>query len=186
MLLNETSTPVFPCELCELFKNTYVVENLLTTGSETPVWRSLFNKVAILIGRRPSTVLERGSSLSISLWTLWNFYESIFAAHLVAATFYMMLFFFRLSVRFAVSNQIIWWSNGKLGKGIHKLIQSCVVMEIRSKLLPNCVHTCTNLSISIAGEMEEKEELKNLLKLSKFCFYVTVDREMFPCLKNKK
>ena len=34
--------------------------------------------------------------------------------------------------------------------------------------------------------MEEKEELKNLLKLSKFCFYVTVDREIFPCLKNKK
>ena len=98
----------------------------------------------------------------------------------------MMVFFFRFSVRFAVSNQFIWWSNGKLEKGIHKLIRSCVVMEIRSKLLSNCVHTCTNLSISIDGEMEEKEELKNLLKLSKFCFYVTVDREIFPCLKNKK
>ena len=59
-------------------------------------------------------------------------------------------------------------------------------MEIRSKLLSNCVHTGTNLSISIAGEMEETEELKNLLKLSKLRFYVIVNREIFPCLKNKK
>ena len=59
-------------------------------------------------------------------------------------------------------------------------------MEIRSKLLSNCVHTRTNLSISIAGEMEETEELKNLLKLSKLRFYVIVNREIFPCLKNKK
>ena len=34
--------------------------------------------------------------------------------------------------------------------------------------------------------MEETEELKNLLKLSKLRFYVIVDREIFPCLKNKK
>ena len=59
-------------------------------------------------------------------------------------------------------------------------------MEIRSKLLSNCVRTRTNLSILIAGEMEETEELKNLLKLSKLRFYVIVNREIFPCLKNKK
>ena len=34
--------------------------------------------------------------------------------------------------------------------------------------------------------MEETEELKNLLKLSKLRFYVIVDREIFACLKNKK
>ena len=59
-------------------------------------------------------------------------------------------------------------------------------MEIRSKLLSNCVRTRTNLSISIAGEMEETEELKNLLKLSKLRFYAIADREIFACLKNKK
>ena len=59
-------------------------------------------------------------------------------------------------------------------------------MEIRLKLLSNCVHTRINLSISIAGEMEETEELKNLLKLSKLRFHVIVNREIFPCLKNKK
>ena len=59
-------------------------------------------------------------------------------------------------------------------------------MEIRLKLLSNCDRTRTNLSISIAGEMEETEKLKNLLKLSKLRFYVIVDREIFACLKNKK
>ena len=29
--------------------------------------------------------------------------------------------------------------------------------------LSSCSHTCTDLSILIAGEVEEKEELKNLL-----------------------
>ena len=59
-------------------------------------------------------------------------------------------------------------------------------MEIRLKLLSNCDRTHTNLSISIAGEMEETEKLENLLKLSKLRFYVIVDREIFACLKNKK
>ena len=35
-------------------------------------------------------------------------------------------------------------------------------------------------------EVEEKEELKNLLKCGKFSFYVIVDREIFTYLKNKK
>ena len=42
-------------------------------------------------------------------------------------------FFFCKSVRFAPKNQLIWWSNDKLGKGIHKPIQFCVIMEIRWK-----------------------------------------------------
>ena len=28
----------------------------------------------------------------------------------------------------------MWWNNGKLGEGIHRLIQSCVVMQIRGEL----------------------------------------------------
>ena len=35
---------MFSHEFCELFKNTYFVEDLRTAGSETPVRRSLFNK----------------------------------------------------------------------------------------------------------------------------------------------
>ena len=35
-------------------------------------------------------------------------------------------------------------------------------------------------------EVEEKEELKNLLKCGKFSFYVMVDSEVFTYLKNKK
>ena len=52
--------------------------------------------------------------------------------------------------------------------------------------MSRCGHTCTNLGIPIAGEVEEKEELKNLLKWVKFSFHVMVDREIFTYLKNKK
>ena len=34
--------------------------------------------------------------------------------------------------------------------------------------LSRCGHTCTHLGILIAGEFEEKEELKNLLMLGKY------------------
>ena len=60
-------------EFCELFKNTYFVEDLPTAGSETPVRESLFNKVASVTTWTRSTVLERGSITGISLLILWNF-----------------------------------------------------------------------------------------------------------------
>ena len=43
-----------------------------------------------------------------------------------------------------------------------------------------------NLGISIAAEVEEKQELKNLLTWGKFSFYVMVDHEIFTDLENKK
>ena len=52
--------------------------------------------------------------------------------------------------------------------------------------LSSCGHTCNNLGIQKAGEVKEKEELKNFLKLDKFSFYVLADREIFIYLKNKK
>ena len=55
-----------------------------------------------------------------------------FAENLVATTSHMMFFFsFCRPLRF---KQFIWWNNGKLGEGIHRLIQSCVVMQIRGEL----------------------------------------------------
>ena len=44
----QTPTQVFSNEFCELFKNTYFVEDLQTAGSETSVQGSFFNKVASL------------------------------------------------------------------------------------------------------------------------------------------
>ena len=38
----------------------------------------------------------------------------------------------------------------------------------------------------MAGELEEKEELKNLLMWGKFSFHVMVDCEIFTYVKNKK
>ena len=48
ILKKVTPTKVFPCEFCELFKNTYFLEDLQMAGSETPEWGCLFNKVASL------------------------------------------------------------------------------------------------------------------------------------------
>ena len=39
------------CEFCELFKNTYFLEDLQTASSETPVRGSFFNKVTSLTAR---------------------------------------------------------------------------------------------------------------------------------------
>ena len=43
-----------------------------------------------------------------------------------------------------------------------------------------------HLGILIAGEVQEKEELKNLLMWGKFSFHVMVDRQLFTYVKNKK
>ena len=56
-------------------------------------------------------------------------------------------------------------------------------MEIRWKL--HCQVLTTHVP-TLSLEVEEKEELKNLLKCGKFPFYVIVDREIFTYLKNKK
>ena len=63
-------------------------------------------------------------------------------------------------------------------KSIHKPIQFCVVKEIRWKLHCQVVTTHV-LGIIIAGEVEGKEELKNLLIWGNFSFHVVVDREIF-------
>ena len=49
--------------------------------------------------------------------------------------------------------------------------------------LSSCGHTCTHLGILIVGEVEEKEELKNLLMWSEFFFQVMVDGK--PCNTRK-
>ena len=56
-------------------------------------------------------------------------------------------------------------------------------MKIKWKL--HCQVVATHVS-TLSLEVEEKEELKNLLKCGKFSFYVMVDSEVFTYLKNKK
>ena len=55
---------------------------------------------------------------------------------------------------------------------MHSPFQSCVVMEIRWKL--HCQVVATHVP-TLALEVKEKKELKNLLKLGKFSFYLMVD-----------
>ena len=56
-------------------------------------------------------------------------------------------------------------------------------MEIRWKIHFQVVATHVP---TFPLEIEEKEELKNLLKSGKFPFYVMVDGKVFTYLKNKK
>ena len=91
-LKRDSNTGVF-LWFCVLFKNTYFVKDLWMAGSETPVWGSLFNKVASLTTWRHLTVLERDSSTGISLWVLRNFQESF-----LATKSHMMLFFSFLQI----------------------------------------------------------------------------------------
>ena len=46
--LKRGSSTGVSCEFCELFKNTYFLEDLQTAASETPVQGSFLNKVASL------------------------------------------------------------------------------------------------------------------------------------------
>ena len=52
--------------------------------------------------------------------------------------------------------------------------------------LSSCCHTCTHLDILIAGEVEEKEELKSSTMWGEFFIHVMVDREIFMYTKNEE
>ena len=63
----ETPTQVFSCEFCELFRNTYFVEDLWTAGSETPVrlFENIFFTehlqwlILTVSGFQPATLLKK-------------------------------------------------------------------------------------------------------------------------------
>ena len=59
---------MFSHEFCELFKNTYFVEDLRMAGSETPVLGSFFNNVASLTVWTHLTVLETEAATGGVLW----------------------------------------------------------------------------------------------------------------------
>ena len=126
---------MFFCKFCLLIRNTYFVEHLPTAGSESPLQRSLFNKVASLTAWMPMVLLEKDSSTGIFLWILWNFRKAFLQNTSWLPLLTWCCFFpFCRSMRFAAQNQFIWCSNSRLGEGIRKPIQSCVVMEIRWEL----------------------------------------------------
>ena len=54
-------------------------------------------------------------------------------------------------------------------------------MEIRWKL--HCQVAATHVGTLIAGEVAEKQELKNLLMWGEFSFQVMLDREIFTYVK---
>ena len=52
--------------------------------------------------------------------------------------------------------------------------------------LSSCGHTCTHLGILIAGEVAEKQELKNLLMWGEFFFHIMLDREVFTYIRENE
>ena len=119
---------------------------------------SLFNKVAHLKIRRPWAVLERDCSTCISLWILWNFYDNFFAEHLQFSRDVVFLF---VADQWSLQPKINLFggNNGKLGEGIHKTVQSDVVIETRWEF--HC-HTCTELGI----ENKRKGRTEKLVKVA--------------------
>ena len=153
---------MFSSEFWELFKNTYIVEDLQTAGSEAPVSGSLLNKVASLTAWKHLTVLERDSSTGISLWIFVNILGKLFCRTPPSNHFSHVFFSSCRSTRFAAC-QSVWWSDDKLGEGIQALSILRSFGNQMETSLWSCGHTCADLGILIAGEMEEKEELKILL-----------------------
>ena len=160
LLLNsikkETPTQVFSCELRDLFKNTYFVEHLRAPGSEMPVSGSLFNKVARI---SPSNHFS---------------YEVVFFPFLQISKVWSLKSIYLVDQ---------WYIRRRNSQA--RLIM-CIYGNQVETSLSSSDHICTDLGIPIAAEVEEKEELKNLLKCGKLSFYVMVDREIFTYLKNKK
>ena len=56
--------------------------------------------------------------------------------------------------------------------------------QVETSLL-SCGHTWTHLGILVAGEVAEKQELKNVLMWGEFSFHVMLDREVFTYVKMK-
>ena len=159
---------------------TYYVQHLRTPHSEATVRGYIFNKVASLKAWRPLAVLERESSTGFFSVNFVKFLEKKDFCRTPPSSHFSHVFFFAFcrSVRLAVSNQVKWWSNGKLWETILYSYRNQV-----ETLLSCCGHICTDLDIPIDGELEDKEELKNLLKWGEFSFNVMVDHEIN--LKNK-
>ena len=69
-------------------------------------------------------------------------------------------------------------------------LTSCpIVCSYRNQIetsLSSLGHTCIDLGIPVTGGVEEKEEVKNLLKWGKFFLYVMIDRKILIYLKKKE
>ena len=79
--------------------------------------------------------------------------------------------------------EFIWWITGILGEEIYKFLQCCVAMKIRWKF--HCQVVATNV-LTLPLEVEEKEELKHMLKCGELSFYVMVDSEVLTYLEKMK
>ena len=114
-----------------------------------------------------------------------NSVESYFAEHLLAITSHMMLF---LQISDVCSLKPIYLVEQWKIRGGNPQARSilCSYGDQVETSLSSCRHTCTYLDILIAGEVERKEELKNLLICGKFSFHFMVYRELSTYLKNKK
>ena len=169
-------------EFCELFNNTYFVEDLRTAGSETPVRGSLFNKVASLTTYTLLSVFERGSSTGV------NFVK--FLGKLLCRTppsnHFLHVFSFLQMSEVCSLKQIClverWWIRRRNSQALSIL---CGFGNQVETSLSSCDHTCTDLKVSIGSERKGRTE-KLVKKEGKFSFHVILDRKTFAYLKNKK
>ena len=121
------------CEFCKLFKNTYFLEDLQTACSDTPVRGSFFKKVVSLTAWKLLTVLERHSHRYFSV-NFEKFLGKLFHRTPPSSHFSHDAVFFLFADQWGLQPKIDLFGVGQLWEGIHKPVQSSVVMEIRWRL----------------------------------------------------
>ena len=156
----------FPLNFVNYSRTPILKSVLRTSGSKRPVRGFFFDKFASLMAWRSLTVLESDSSAGIFLWILRNFEESFCRTPPINHFLYGVFLIFADYWGFQPKIDLFGGAN----KGIHKPVESCVVVEIGWKIheLTSCGCTSAELGIPVAEEVEERKELKNLLKWGKW------------------
>ena len=172
-------------KFCKLFKNTYFLEDLQTAYSENPVRGSFFKKVASLTAWKLLAVLERDSHRYFSV-NFDKFLGKLFCR--TPSNHFSHVVFFLFADQWGLQPKINSFHGAMVNqmKEFTGLSILCSYGNQVKTSLSSCCHTCTHLGILIAGEVERKENLKNLLICGKFSFHVKVDRDLLTYLKTKK
>ena len=149
---------MFPCEFCELFKNTYFLEDLQTAGPETPELRYLFNKVASLTAWSSLVVLERDCSTGISLRIFRKtFLQNTYHPHLIWCCFS----FLQISEVYNLKSIYLveQWQIRRRNSKAHSV--RCSYGNHMETSLSSCGHTYTDLGFG----SERKGRTEKLVKV---------------------
>ena len=106
---------MFYYQYCEIYKNCFCYRTRLVVASEEPMTFSIYLKNRLLLNVFVSWL----SQIMV-----------LFVLAIAVQPFDAVLLSLR-NYRYASYKQFTWWIHSKLGKGVQKVIPSCVVWSIR-------------------------------------------------------